>query len=481
MAAMGRRPSLARRFLVANLAILLVAGVAVGAWVGDQLERGILERTAAVTALYVGSIIEPSVTSMASGEGRAGPQGLTGASALTAEEIEQLNVHLASTALAEGIVSLRIWSRDGEVVYSTTPRIIGQRFPVADGLASAWAGNVSVAMDDLWGEENAWERARWDRLLEMYIPVRERGTDRIIAVAEFYQDPTEIDREVREARLGSWLVVSLAIVGSAALLFGIVKQGSDTIVRQEAALTRQVDELTALLARNAALGERVRLAAERTTTLNERALRRISADLHDGPGQMLSLALLRLDGLRARLAAGGALRAEEVADIEEVLKEAMSDMRTVAAGLRLPELEDVGVAEVVSRAVSDHERRSGTRVEVETARVPARAPLPVRIALFRALQEALSNATRHGRGDGLRVSLSTESSASRHGDGRLVLEVRDSGPGFDPSVLASSEGLGLAGIREQAELLGGGFEIESAPGSGTRLRAWWPVSERAPA
>jgi hypothetical protein len=64
---MLRGSSLAGRFLVANLAILLVAGVAVGLWVGDRLERSIMERTASVTALYVASIIEPSVASMASG------------------------------------------------------------------------------------------------------------------------------------------------------------------------------------------------------------------------------------------------------------------------------------------------------------------------------------------------------------------------------------------------------------------------------
>jgi signal transduction histidine kinase len=460
------RASLARRFLAASLAILLVAGVAVGVWVGDQLERGIVERTGSVTALYVESIIEPSVESMADG------------SPLTPAEIEQLDAHLARTALLEDIVSLRIWSPEGEVVYSTNPGLIGRWFPVADGLAAAWGGAVTVAMDDLSGDENAWERARWDRLLEMYIPVRERGSDRVIAVAEFYQDPTAIDREVGEARLGSWLVVSLAIVVSALLLFGIVKGGSDTIVRQEAALTRQVEELTALVERNAALTERVRTAAERTTTLNERSLRRVSADLHDGPGQMLSLALLRLDAVRSRVEQGRSPDATELAAIEDVLREAMTDMRAVAAGLRLPQLEGLGVAEVAARAVDDHRRRSSVPVELTVGDVPDEVVLPVRIALFRALQEALSNATRHGRGIGLRVRLAAEPAATGR-PGRLVLEVSDSGPGFDPDELEASAGLGLAGIREQAELLGGGFEVRSGPGTGTDVRVWWPVNEHA--
>ena len=159
-------------------------------------------------------------------------------------------------------------------------------------------------MDDLSDPENAWERERWSRLLEMFIPLRERGTDRIIAVAELYLPPRDILAQVGDAQRTTWIVVSLAIVASAVLLFGIVKQGSDTIKRQEVALTRQVGELTLLVDHNAALSERVRTAAERSTTLNERSLRRVSADLHDGPGQMLSLALLRLDSMRDRAAPG---------------------------------------------------------------------------------------------------------------------------------------------------------------------------------
>jgi signal transduction histidine kinase len=461
----GRRflasSSLARRFLLANLVILLVAGVAVGLWVGDQLERGIVARTAAATGLYVESIIEPAITSLAEG------------SDLTSTEIAVLDAFLATSPLADRIRSLRIWTPDGRIAYSPDSSLIGRAYPVEGHLAEAMGGEIVANMDDLSGAENAWERERWSRLLEIYIPVRERGSERIMGVAEFYLPPREIDRQVADARLMSWVVVSLVIIASAALLYGIVKQGSDTIVRQEAALTRQVGELTSLVEHNAALSERVRTAAERTTTLNERSLRRVSADLHDGPGQMLSLALLRLDSMRDRAAGGRAPTSAELAEVEDVLREAMTDMRSIAAGLRLPELASLGARAIAERAVSDHERRSGTNVDLAIeASMPQTVSLPVKIALFRALQEGLSNATRHGGGAGIRVRL-----AQAHEDGdRLTLEVEDDGAGFDPAELESSEGLGLAGIREQAELLGGGFRLASTPGSGTRLRVWWPLS-----
>lgn len=329
-------------------------------------------------------------------------------------------------------------------------------------------------MSDLSGEENASERRRWTRLLEMYIPVRERGTDRIIAVAEFYQLPDEIDRQVGDARLASWAVVALAVVISHLLLYGIVRRGSDTITRQERALERQVGELSTLLGRNAALNDRVRAAAERTTTLNERALRRISADLHDGPGQTLALALMRLDTLRGAWSGpgNGALSTHAGdADYREVqgsLQDALREMRAIAAGLRLPELKPLTISEVASRAVGDHVRRTRTNVDLVADGLPDQAALPVKICLFRCLQELLSNATRHAAGNGVRVRVSVA-------DGRLGVEVSDGGPGFDQSVLPRSTGLGLPGIREQAELLGGGFEVRSEPGAGTTVHAWWPL------
>ena len=461
------RLSLAQRFLLANLAILLVAGLAVGIWIGNELERSIVDRTASVTALYVESIIEPSVASLAEG------------GELTAEEIETLDGHLASSALSDRVRSLRLWSREGEDIYSPYAKLIGQRFPVEGHLAEAWAGEVVTEMDDLSGEENEWERQYWDRLLEMYIPVRERGTENIIAVAEFYLPPKDIDEQVTQARLTAWGLVTLAIVLAGLLLWRVVKRGSDTIQRQETALSRQVDELTDLLDENAELNERVHSAAERTTTLNERSMRRVSSDLHDGPGQMLSLAMLRLDRLQERADRGDLPSAEEIAEVEDVLEEAMADMRTIAAGLRLPELRSMDVLDVATRATEDHERRSDTHVELEARDLPADTPLPVRIALFRALQEALSNATRHGAAERVDVELSVQPGAGRAGRDGLQLSVRDSGIGFDPSTLDSSDGLGLAGIREQAEVLGGSFAISSAPGEGTSLRVWWPLWDGA--
>lgn len=443
--------SLARRFLFASLVVLLVGGLTIGLWVGAQLQRGIIDRTASITGLYVQSFLEPHLAALADGEW------------LDDHDVEELDELLSGTGFGERIVSLKVWRPDGTIVYASERTLIGQQFPVEGDLAEAVAGNVTADMSALDASENVSERGRYDHLLEMYLPVRERGGDRIIAVAEFYQLPTEIDREVAGAQLRSWAAVAVAVTLAFLLLFGIVRQGSETIARQQGALRSQVAELSGLLEQNEQLRDRVRAAAERTTTLSEQNLRRISGDLHDGPGQMLALAMLRLERLPGD-PEGGTERDE----LRNVLTDALRDMRSIAAGLRLPELESLRIADVVRRAVDDHVRRSGTPAAVVVEDGLGDASLPTKIALFRALQELLSNSTRHGDGSGIEVHVAA-------GAGMLRATVTDHGPGFDATLVGAEGHLGLAGIREQAELLGGSFAIAPGADGGVAVTVSWPL------
>ncbi len=200
--------SLARRFLIANLVVVVLASLGVAAWVGIELEKGVLERTAGVTALYIESFVEPELETLASN------------GSLPAGNVDALDGLLSSTQLGERVVSFKVWTPDGTIVYSPHRELIGRSFEAEGGLARALAGDVSAEMSDLSGPENSYERARWSRLLETYVPVRERGGGRIIAVTEFYQLPDEIDAEVASARLGSWAVVALVAMLSYLLLAG---------------------------------------------------------------------------------------------------------------------------------------------------------------------------------------------------------------------------------------------------------------------
>src|SRR5687768_13884487 len=224
-------PSLALRFLVASLIVLLIGGLTTTWWIGDQIQRGIISRTASITALYVQSFVEPHLAPLSSNAW------------LSDESKTELDGLFTETSFGEKIVALKVWRPDGVIMYSPDRTLIGQQFPVEGDLAAALAGDVSAEMSTLTDAENVGERTRFRRLLEMYIPVRERGGDRIIAVAEFYQNPSEIYAEVRAAQQRSWLAVAAAVSVVYLFLFGIVRQGSNTIVRQREALETQVSEL----------------------------------------------------------------------------------------------------------------------------------------------------------------------------------------------------------------------------------------------
>lgn len=449
--------SLKAQFLLGVLAVLVLALVLLGTWLTRQIEQNVVHRTAAATALYVDSLISAPL------------QGLGEAGRLSSDATARLDTLLENTPLGRQVALFRVWDRDGQIVYSTQPALVGKRFPVEDELAGAMTGRVVA---DIGLPEGAGELPPGiaDRdLLEIYSPVRSGGTGDVIAAAEFYYDAADLRADLREAKLRSWLVLTAAagLVGLALLAF--VQRASTTIERQQAALVGQVSWLSDLLVQNERLHDRVRTAAARTTALNERFLRRVAAELHDGPAQEISLALLRLDRLHDR--APDPESGAELTRLDDGLRRALQEVRATSSGLLLPHLADLSPAATVEHAVHGHRKRTGVTPEVVLSDLPADAPLPTKIALYRIVQEALTNAARHAPGAPVTVVV------GRDGNG-LRVEVADSGPGFAAGSAAlgrSGDLLGLVGMRERAESLGGEFRVASAPGQGTRVVVRLPL------
>jgi signal transduction histidine kinase len=362
-----RRVTLARQFLLISFLILLTGMLVIGLWVGRQIEVGVINRTAAVTALYVDSFVAPHL------------QGLGRSGELDEVHLQELDSLLTGTPLGQRIVSFKVWAPDGRILYSTHPELIGRHFPITPGLAAAFAGEVHTHVSNLDEPENEYERRYWSRLIETYAPVRVEGSGTILAVSEFYQTTDELAQEIFSAQWRSWLIVGAATLAMYLLLAGLVGRASQTITAQQAQLQQQVDELTGLLAQNEQLHERIRRAAARTTALNERFLRRISADLHDGPGQDLGLALLRMDALAdgcrsCQLETGnGRTVSDDLDTVHSALQSALAEVRAISAGLRLPEMEKLDPAAVAARAVRDYERKSGRQVQLAVTPLPAKA------------------------------------------------------------------------------------------------------------
>jgi signal transduction histidine kinase len=439
--------SLARQFLTCASLVLLPAMLLIGLWVSSSIRDSVTNNAAASAALYMENFVEPLI------------QDLAAERPISSANSQALGRLLTETSLGQRVLSFKIWTRGDLIVASSRPELVNQKFTPSHGLLAAWRGHASSEFDDLDDAENDFERRTGVPLLEIYIPLRERGTDRIIAVAEFYEKAHALKRELDRARLLSWLVVGGVTLSMLTALFAIVRRGSETIELQRTALEGRVEELTLLRSR-------AQNAFARATESNESYMRRLGADLHDGPAQLISLALLRLGAERPP---AGSIPDNESICIRQVLTDALQDIRNLSIGFAVPEIDALCLEESMRKVIERHERLTKTIVDF------ACEPMPVvthatRLCAYRFVQEGLSNAYRHAGGVGQSVQ------ASIHDD-MIHITVADSGNSADPAIRANTgSGLGLRGLADRIESLGGTLHVNIRGPSGTRLTARLPIA-----
>jgi signal transduction histidine kinase len=448
------RLSLVQRFGLVSSGVLVLGMLVIGLWVSRKIESGVLHVAGATTALYVDSFVAPLVQELAEHD------------EISQENLERLDTVLADPAFSHRVRSVKIWLHDGTVVYATNKAIVGTKFPPKRKLRSALTGQISSSFDQLGSMEDVWERSLGIPLLEVYAPVRLNGTGRVIAVAEFYAEVGALSSDLARARRDSWAVAGATTMLMNLLLFLIVSKGSDTIERQKHALEARAEQLADQLRQNEILRCRVEIASDCPHEDAERIMRRLGAEFHDGPAQLLSLALLRLDAIKP---SGDG---QDLAVVRAALQEALKDIRNICAGLILPEVRGMTLRAALVYAVEGHERRTRTAVARDIADLPAHVPTDVKLSLCRFVQECLSNAFKHAGGQSQRVVARTEG-------GNVVVEVVDGGPGISKAPVGSapSSRLGLLGLRDRIERLGGRVEIDSRMGVGTRVRAELPMRD----
>jgi signal transduction histidine kinase len=149
------------------------------------------------------------------------------------------------------------------------------------------------------------------------------------------------------------------------------------------------------------------------------------------------------------------------------IKEMIEQVRTLAFELRPSMLDEFGLVRALRLLVERHGKRSGVSASFAAAPTDVRAPREIETACFRIAQEALNNIASHARAHHVELTLTGENNV-------LELMISDDGVGFSVEQLRGS--LGLVGMRERAELVGGRLEIESSPGAGTTLRARFPLN-----
>jgi PAS domain S-box-containing protein len=195
--------------------------------------------------------------------------------------------------------------------------------------------------------------------------------------------------------------------------------------------------------------------------------RRIGRDLHDGLGQYLSVLKMKLDSLVGRMNGNSSAEAEELKDCAKLTEDAVTEVRTISYLLYPPMLEEMGLKSAISWYVDGFTSRSGVKTSFEASPELQRLPREIELALFRVLQESLTNVHRHSGSLTAAVRLTLR-------DDEVLLEVSDCGKGVDLRKFEESGqdyigalGVGLRGMSERMRQLGGNLELSSTPGGTT--------------
>jgi signal transduction histidine kinase len=192
--------------------------------------------------------------------------------------------------------------------------------------------------------------------------------------------------------------------------------------------------------------------------------KRVAREIHDESCQLLVALDLRLSAALGDESAGGAREALLAA--RGLAAHTQDALRRLMYDLRPSELDDVGLIPAIRSCADRHLVPAGVKTRLELPDDFPRLPHAIETALFRAVQEVIINIERHAQADRALVQV------RRDPDANVVIEIEDDGEGFDPASIRPSpegRGLGLVGLRERIELIGGVADIESAPGAGTRV------------
>jgi signal transduction histidine kinase len=351
--------------VVGAVAILLFGTALLAASVTRNVGSAMVDRYGAEVALFTDSFVAPRV------------QELSGQTTLSETKKKELDDLFAPTFIRRPILAFRIWTGD-QIIYSNSREMIGRSFPMSRARARAWEGGVSTELSQLDGDDEVQIRALGVHVLEVYAPLRQAGTGRIIGLVETYEVATELYYEVRAVQALIWLVFGSSAMGFMFLLYVLARRGANEVSRAR----KEKQEFR----------RRLGSASRRVSDMNELHMRRVGTELFSGPVQHVAVALLKLDSLRtllAKLERSGEAKSEDVEAIRGALREALDNIRNLSESLVPSKLYELSLADTITTAVRRHERRAGSSVPCDLANLPEEIPFSVKTCLYRFVREAL--------------------------------------------------------------------------------------------
>ncbi len=236
---------------------------------------------------------------------------------------------------------------------------------------------------------------------------------------------------------------------------------------------RRIDELRAARLQEARQRESLRgQLLKRVVAAQEAERQRIARELHDETGQALTAIGLGLRGIAGLLRRDQNRAGLNLRELEGLVARSLNELQRLIGDLRPSHLDDLGLPAALRWYVNDMQGRVPVHLSVDVSGETVEIPSPVKIALFRVAQEALTNVIKHANADQTHVQL-------HYADEEVLLQVKDDGCGFDPARLRRINRpiWGLVGMEERAKLLGGRLRLESRLGKGTLVEVRIPYNE----
>lgn len=447
---LGRRLSLSQRFLIAAVLVVALAMVLLGNWIGVYLQQGITNGVVNTAAASIESLVTHQVGEIAQGQ------------EVTPEQRARLDAafQIGNEAAETRLLQIRVRDLSGNLLYESATGLL-DREDEGEDFQEASAGAVTARIVDVLLAPVGPIEGLPLTVLEIYTPLHRVGDGTVFAIAELYYSATTLIELRDKAQRDVWVLVGLFGILVVAALYLLVSSASTTIGRQRGRLAANLAASRRLAAENRALrvaADQLRLSAN---SANEALLAQVGSDIHDGPIQLLTLIILRLS--RATGASGS-----DLAPLVQLASETMEDLRNISTGLVLPELAESNLEQTLSLAVQRHEDQTGTAVARQFGRLDGTVTLAVKIAAYRVVQEALTNAFRHGGGIGEAVTAGID-------DGVLSLTVENTALSGPKAVASNGDArLGLRGMRFRVESLGGELDV-SFGATRTRVTARLPL------
>src|SRR5437588_11011522 len=213
--------------------------------------------------------------------------------------------------------------------------------------------------------------------------------------------------------------------------------------------------------------DELRALAARLQSIREEERTRVAREIHDELGQALTAIKLESASLIRGVPVDAKEQLNRAQSIVKLVDETIQTVRRISTEMRPSILDDLGLVAAVEWAAEEFQSRTGTKCRLDLPHDDIVIDRERATALFRILQETLTNVARHASATHVNIRLAQE-------DGSLILEVRDNGKGISEERLSTGRPLGILGMRERALLLGGELAISGAPGDGTTVRVRIP-------